>query len=441
MLSVIVIVGRANVGKSTLFNFLTKSRVALVADLPGVTRDRQYGEALFNDRRVLVVDTGGVADADDDDLSTLTIAQVDTALQEADIILFVVDAKLGLVPADEVFAEKLRRQKKPVFIVINKADDPGRDAMRADFYSLGFGEPWPIAAKRGRGVKSLIEAILKKLPEAAPISEAAITGIKMAVIGRPNVGKSTLVNRLLGEERVIVSDRPGTTRDTIFIPFEHHGQRYTLIDTAGIRRRSKIHETIEKFSIIKSMQAMDQADVVIFVVDGTEGVTEQDARLLHLIIEAGTPLLIAVNKWDGLSEYDRDQVRSSMDRRLAFLDFVRCYFISAIHGTGVGDLYRAIDESYAASKRELPTPALTRVLEKAVEEHNPPMVSGRRVRLRYAHLGERRPLTIIVHGKQTQDLPLSYSRYLANCFRKAFKLIGVPIHIKLKTDYNPYDKK
>lgn len=440
MLPVIVIVGRANVGKSTLFNALTRTRSALVADMPGVTRDRQYGEALLEDRKALIVDTGGIADLSDEEMMKLTQTQVEAGIEEADAILFVVDAKLGLATADEVFAKKLRRQKKPVFVVVNKVDNSENESLSADFYRLGLGDPIVISAKRKRAVKDLISAVLKVLP--APVEEPEIvSGIKMAVIGRPNVGKSTLVNRLLGEERVIVSDRPGTTRDTIFIPFEHHGQPYTLIDTAGIRRRSKIEEVIEKFSIIKSMQAIEQADVVIFVIDASEGATEQDARLLHFILETGTPLIMCVNKWDGLTEYRRDRTRASMDRRFPFLDFVQCFFISALHGTGVGNIYTAIDKTYKASQRELTTPALTKALEKAINDHNPPMVKGRRIQLRYAHFGARRPLTIVIHGKQTDNLPLSYSRYLANYFRETFHLKGIPIHIKLKTDYNPYDKK
>lgn len=440
MLPVIAIVGRANVGKSTLFNNLTKTRSALVADFPGVTRDRQYGEAKFENRTVLLVDTGGIFGAEDAEMTVLMEQQVDEAIADADLILFVVDARKGLLPADEVIAARLRRIKKPIFVLANKADNGEVDILAQDFYAFGLGEPFPVAARRGRGIKQLISHILPKLPELAE-EESVLSGIKIAVLGRPNVGKSTLVNRMLGEDRMIVSDRPGTTRDAIFIPFVHQGKPYTLIDTAGIRRRSKIHDTIEKFSILKSLQAIHEADVVILVIDGSEGVTEQDSRLLGFILEAGTPLVIAVNKWDGLSAYDRQRAKATLDRKLAYVDFARTYFISALHGSGVGDLYEAIHQSYDAVNRELSTADLTRTLEFAVADHEPPLSKGRRIRLRYAHFGGRHPFTIVIHGKQTENLPRAYSRYLASCFRKAFRLVGVPIHIKLKTDDNPYHTK
>lgn len=439
MFPVIAIVGRPNVGKSTLFNYLTKSRAALVADVPGVTRDRQYGEATIDSRKVLLVDTGGLVDIENEAITPLTTVQAEQAIEESDCTLFLVDAKMGLVPADEIIADRLRKKNKKVILVVNKADRTDAEIARSEFYQLGFEEPQLISAKGGRGVNQLMAQVLKILPEKKEVVEKE-PGIKIAVIGRPNVGKSTLINRLLGEERVIVYDQPGTTRDSVHIPFTHDSENYTLIDTAGIRRRARIREYLEKFSIIKSMQAMHEADVVIFVLNAQEGVTEQDLRLLNLIIEAGPSLVIAINKWDNLEKDQREQVRKDIDRRMSFVDFARRYFISALHGTGVGKLYRAIQESYHSTQQELTTAQLTNILEKAVAEHEPPLAKGRRVRLRYAHLGGRHPLTIVIHGKQTQSLPQSYSRYLANYFRKAFNFIGIPIHIKLKTDPNPYEE-
>ncbi len=442
MLPVIAIVGRPNVGKSTLFNLLTKSRAALVADLPGVTRDRQYGEALLDAHPVLLIDTGGLVESDDPVMTRLTEAQVTQAVQESDCILLVVDAKVGLISADEVIADRLRKQNKTVLVIMNKADNEALENNRSDFFRLGLGEPIAISATQHRHVSKITEAIIKKIPATKLVpSTTKEMGIKIAVIGRPNVGKSTLINRLLGEERVIVFDEPGTTRDSIYIPFQRRDQNYTLIDTAGIRRRTKIHESLEKFSIIKSFQAVYDADVVVFVMNGQEGVTDQDLRLIGLVIDVGAGLVIVMNKWDGLDNYHRERIQSEMDRKLPFVNFARRYYISALHGSGVGQLYRAIHEAYQSAHVELSTAQLTKTLEKAVEDHQPPLVKGRRVRLRYAHLGGHRPLTIIVHGKQTDALPDSYRRYLANYFQKTYDLIGVPIDIKMKTDANPYEEK
>ncbi len=439
MLPTIAIVGRANVGKSTLFNYLTQSRAALVADLPGLTRDRQYGETKIADRAILLVDTGGVVDTDDTEIAGLTEVQVHQAIEESHCVLFLVDAKTGLVAADEVIAQRLRVLNKKVLLVINKADRLASELVESDFYRLGLGKPYTIAAKSGRGIQTLMLDTLSFLPEyEAP--QSTESEIKIAVVGRPNVGKSTLINRFLGEERLIVKDFPGTTRDSIYIPFERDGHYYTLIDTAGVRRRNKVHQAVEKFSMIKSMQAVHGADVVIFVLNAREGINEQDLRLLRLIIEAGTCVVIAINKWDGLEKIKREQLQDDIERRMDFVSFARRYFISALHGTGIYKLLRAVHEAHDSLRQDLSTAALTKVLEKAISDHEPPLVRGRRIRLRYAHLGGRHPLTIIVHGKQTDSLPPSYARYLSNYFQRTFQFVGVPVHIKLVTDKNPYKK-
>ena len=447
MIPIITIVGRPNVGKSTLFNCLTKSRVALVADVPGVTRDRQYGKTIIESQPILVVDTGGLIDSEKSTMRAFVETQVNHVLEESDCILFLMDAKTGLTPADEIIAEQLRKKNKKIFFVVNKVDGTEAETVRSKFYRLGFHQLYLISAKKNRGIKHLMTSLLSELPK-LPLGKKVIekdilekeTRIKIAIIGRPNVGKSTLINRLLGEERVIVYEKPGTTRDSIYIPFLYRNKNYTLIDTAGIRRRSRIDNQVEKFSIIKSMQAMHVADVVIFVLNAREGVINQDLRLLNLIIESGVPLVIVVNKWDSLENYERKLVKQDIDRKMFFTDFTHLYFISALEGIGLEKLFLAIEQSYQSTQQKLTTSELTKTLEKAVLEHEPPLVQGRRIRLRFAHLGSRHPLTIIIYGKQTQSLPQSYSRYLANYFRKTFNFIGVSVHIKLKTDLNPYKK-
>ncbi len=440
MLPVIVIVGRPNVGKSTLFNLLTKSRDALVADFPGVTRDRQYGEGVLGEKPYIVVDTGGIAELEDPTMAKLTDQQVRQAITEADVIMFMLDAKSGLTASDELIARELREYSDKVQVVVNKADHLDADVVVSEFFQLGLGTPHAIAATRKRGVKTMMEKVLEPFPEAEEESEED-KSIKIAVVGRPNVGKSTLINAILGEERVVVCDRPGTTRDSIFIPFERRGQDYTLIDTAGVRRRTKIKEAIEKFSIIKTMQAMGKAHVVVMVFNAKEGISDQDMRLIGLILEMGKALVMVFNKWDDIEEDERAYLKGEIDRRLPFVDFARRYFISALHGTGVGMIYRAINEAYESASKEISTGQLTKALEKALSVHQPPLVRGRRIRLNLAHIGRHHPLTIIVHGKQTTSLPGSYKRYLANYFRKTFDLVGVPLLVELKKDVNPYSDK
>ena len=440
MLPVIAIVGRPNVGKSTLFNVLTKSRDALVADFPGVTRDRQYGVGRVGDHPYLIVDTGGIAEPDDAEMAEMTDQQVMQGIKEASHVFFMLDARAGLTPGDEEISKLLRELEVPVTLVVNKTDHLDPDIACSEFYQLGLGQPVAVAAIRKQGVKALMEDVLKNIPQPDGAEEAE-AGVKIAIVGRPNVGKSTLINRLLGEERVVVLDRPGTTRDSIFIPYERQGVQYTLIDTAGVRRRAKVTDAIEKFSIIKTMQAIDKAHVVMVVMDAQEGISDQDMRLIGLVLESGQAIIIAVNKWDELPEDKKKKMREDIDRRLPFLSFARRYFISALHGSGVGKLYHAIDEAYAASAREITTGQLTRALEIATQEHQPPLVRGRRIRLRFAHIGQHHPMQIIIHGKQVDDLPGSYKRFLAAFFRKRFDLVGVPLIIRFINDSNPYAKK
>lgn len=439
MLPVITIVGRPNVGKSTLFNVLTKTRDALVADMPGVTRDRQYGEGVVGGRPYIIVDTGGIACFEKGILTQLTEQQVEQAIEEADVLLFVVDAQAGLTPNDEEIAKRLRNFQDKVVLVVNKMDRQD-ESLASDFFRLGFPQLKMICATQGRGIEAMMADVLARFPSADEEREKH-PGIAVAMIGRPNAGKSTLINRILGEERVIVSEIPGTTRDSIYIPFERHGEHYTLIDTAGVRRRARIEEVVEKFSVIKTMQAIERCDVAIVMIDAHAGMSDQDMRLINLVLKIGRALILVFNKWDGLEDSEKNKVKDSIDRDLGFVTFARRYFISALHGSGVGDLFRAIKEAYESAQRELTTPELTKALEKAVNTFQPPAIQGRRIRLRYAHMGGLRPMTIVIHGKQTGDLPDSYQRYLASFFRKEFRLIGIPVHIKLRNDANPYSQE
>ncbi|MET0012020.1 MAG: ribosome biogenesis GTPase Der [Sedimenticola sp.] len=438
MLPVIALVGRPNVGKSTLFNRLTRSRDALVADQPGLTRDRKYGVGKMGNKPYVVVDTGGIS-GEGEGVDVVMEQQVQAAIGEADHILFLLDAKSGSTGGDEIIAEQLRRTGKPITAVVNKSENLDNAMAGVDFYSLGLGDPMPISAAHGKGVKPLINEVLKTFPEPLEEHTEEETGTQIAVVGRPNVGKSTLVNRMLGEERVIAYDQPGTTRDSIFISFTHDDKPYTLIDTAGVRRRARVHEAIEKFSIIKTLQAIEEANVVMLVLDAHQGVSEQDANLAGHILESGRALVICINKWDGLSPDERDTVKEELERKLPFLDFATKRFISALHGSGVGNLYEAVDAAYENAMRKMATPELTRILEWAVQEHQPPLVHGRRIKLRYAHQGGQNPPIIVIHGNQTQSVPAPYKRYLVNRFREAMKLDGTPIRLEFRSGENPYE--
>ena len=353
-----------------------------------------------------------------------------------------VDARAGLMPLDEVIAQKLRTLQKPIIIAVNKTDGMDEETAAIDFYSLGLGDLQEISASHRRGVALLMETVLSHC-HIADRSEVANekAGIKIAIIGKPNVGKSTLVNRMLGEERVVVFDEPGTTRDSVFIPFTRHDKPYTLIDTAGVRRRSRVDDTVEKFSVIKTLQAIEAANVVIFVIDARENLTDQDAKLLGFVLRTGTALVIAVNKWDGMDPKERVRVKDTIDRKLSFIDFARIHFISALHGTGVGDLFGFVEEAYDSSMREVSTGETNRLLESAIEKHQPPIVNSRRIKMRYAHLGGHNPPILVIHGNQLNKLPESYARYLVKYFREKLKMIGTPIRLELKTSENPYDKK
>jgi GTP-binding protein len=440
MIPVIALVGRPNVGKSTLFNRLTRTRDALVADEPGLTRDRKYGDGRVGDRPFIVIDTGGLSGASDD-LDGLMAQQAWQAINEADQVFLLVDGRAGLTASDEMVAMALRRTGKPAVLVVNKTDGVDIDTAVAEFHALGLGEPVAIAAAHGRGVTALMARAMENLPDTAAVDPGEDTGndrVRVAIVGRPNVGKSTLINRMLGEERVLAFDQPGTTRDSIFIPFERDGVDYTLIDTAGVRRRARVHETIEKFSVIKTLQAIDAAHVVILVLDAHQGIGDQDASLAGYIAEKGRALVVAVNKWDGLQPHERNDLVAQLERKLPFLGFASTCFISARHGTGVGDLFPEINHAYAAATRELSTHELSSILEQAVQEHQPPLVRGRRIKLRYAHQGGRNPPLIVIHGNQTERLPDSYKRYLVNVFRESLRLSGTPVRLEFKTGSNPF---
>lgn len=445
MKPVVVLVGRPNVGKSTLFNRLTRSRAALVADAPGLTRDRQYGDGRIGDRPYFVVDTGGIVTISSSaknhgDMTSHVAAQVRAALAEADVVILLVDGRAGIHPVDRELATDLRRHAKPVSVAVNKTEGRDPASAVAEFYALGLGEPLAVSSAHGEGVDELMQRVLAVLPVVEETAQAE--GIpRIAVIGKPNVGKSTLVNALLGEQRVVVSEAPGTTRDSIRVPLERGGRRYVLIDTAGVRRRARIEEPLEKFSVLKTLQAIDEANVAILVIDAQEGVAEQDASLAGYALEAGRALVVAVNKWDAVKEADRSWAKRELERKLSFLEFTRLHYISAREGRGVGGLFPSVDEAYASANRTLTTPKLNRVLLAAVTATPPPLNRGRRIRPKYAHQGGKNPPRVVIHGNQVAALSKSYRRYLANAFRKAFDLVGTPVKIECRQETNPYQGK
>ncbi len=441
MRPVIALVGRPNVGKSTLFNRLTRTRDAIVANIPGLTRDRQYGEGSSEGKSFIAIDTGGITGYEDG-IDAEMASQSLQAIDEATICLFLVDARDGLTPDDSRILDYLRKHSKRSYLLVNKIDGSDPNEAMAEFFALGMKDVFPITATQGRGVTRMLTAVLDDAETDIQTTEEEleIEGIKIAIAGRPNVGKSTLVNRMLGEDRVVVYDRPGTTRDSVYIPFERRGKKYTLIDTAGIKRRGKTKETVEKFSVVKSLQAIQDANVVVLIVDARDGIVEQDLHLLGYVIETGRALVIAINKWDGMTESEKEHVKSEIRRRFTFVDFARIHFISALHGSGVGDLYKSILTAFDSASKKLTTNRLTQVLQDAVVDHAPPIVNGRLIKLRYAHAGGHNPPTIVIHGKQTDKLPGHYSRYLEKTFRNGLKLEGTPVRIELRSDANPFVK-
>jgi GTP-binding protein len=442
LLPVVAIVGRPNVGKSTLFNRLTRSREALVADVPGLTRDRRYGTVRDAPRPFVVIDTGGLA-AEADAIGRMVEAQVELALDESDLVLLLLDARDGLTAEDERIAGRVRGRGAGIVAVLNKIDGLDPDLAAAEFHRLGLGPVHPIAAVHGHGVGALVEALAAALPatpegESEEALEAGPPAIRVAVVGRPNVGKSTLVNALVGAPRVLAHDEPGTTRDSVLVPFERGGRRFVLIDTAGVRRRSRVAVVVEKFSVVKTLQAIDHAHVVLLMADAAAGLVEQDLRLLGHVLDAGRGLVVALNKWDAADEEQRRAIRSECDRRLGFAGHPRLHPLSARRGTGLGALTRSVERTHVAARADLATPDLTRVLARAVAENPPPVVGGRRAKLRYAHQGGTNPPRIVIHGNRTETLPDAYRRYLMRKFREAFDLEGTPVRLELRSAENPF---
>ncbi len=470
MLPVVALVGRPNVGKSTLFNRLTRTRDALVADFPGLTRDRKYGQAKLGEHEFIVIDTGGI-DGSEEGVETEMAKQSLAAIDEADVVLFLVDGRAGLTVGDEAIASHLRRIEKPSYLVVNKVDGIDSDAAGSEFWQLGMESMYQIAAAHGRGVGALIDRVLnpfaeqflKETGQLEDLTDIEVDEdeqleyseeeaekefqrlqdqpIKLAIIGRPNVGKSTLTNRILGEERVVVYDMPGTTRDSIYIPMERDGREYVLIDTAGVRRRKRINETVEKFSVVKTLKAIEDANVVMLIVDARENISDQDLSLLGFALNAGRSIVIAVNKWDGLDTDVKERVKKELDRRLGFVDFARIHFISALHGTGVGHLFESVQEAYKSATTRVGTSVLTRIMKMATDDHQAPMVRGRRVKLKYAHAGGYNPPIIVIHGNLVNELPDSYKRYLMNYYRKSLEIMGTPIRIQFQSSENPFENK
>ena len=445
MKPVIALVGRPNVGKSTLFNRLTRSRAALVADYPGLTRDRHYGEGRMGDRPFLVIDTGGFEPVVKEGVLQEMAKQTKQAVAEADVVIFIVDGRQGITPHDKAITDYLRRCGRPVILAVNKAEGMKYTAVVADFYELGMGDPLVISSAHGDGVYTLLDEALKRVPEAMPETDdeaqAEQASIRLAIVGRPNVGKSTMINALLGEERVIAFDLPGTTRDAIEIPFERDGKHYTLVDTAGLRKRGKVFQAIENVSVVKTLQAISEANVVLLLLDARQDISEQDAHIAGFVLESGRALVVGINKWDGLSPDKRKEIRSEVERKLHFLSFAKFHYVSALKATGIASLMRSVDAAYAAAMAKLPTPRLTRVLEEAVAHQQPPRRQGSiRPKLRYAHQGGQNPPVIVIHGNSLENIGDDYKRYLEKHFRDAFSLVGTPLRIEFRSGKNPFAK-
>ena len=436
----LVIVGRPNVGKSTLFNRLTRSRDALVADQPGLTRDRHYGHGRLGGRPYLVVDTGGFEPSAKEGIVHAMARQAEAAIAEADMLLFVVDGRAGVTPQDKAIAERLRRTGRPLLLVVNKGEGANRAVFAAEFHELACGDPLVVSSAHGDGVGALVEQALLPFPveEAEADARTEARTPRVAIVGRPNVGKSTLVNTLLGEERVIAFDQPGTTRDAIEVPFQSNGKNYILIDTAGLRRRGKVFETVEKFSVIKTLQAVEESNVVVLIVDASQDISDQDAHIAGFAIEAGRALVLGVNKWDAVDTYRREQTRGDIERKLNFLGFARIHYISAIKNEGVAGLLASVDQAWGAAMAKLTTPQLTRALQEAVAKQAPPRHGLFRPKLRYAHQGGSNPPLIVIHGNALEHVPDSYKRYLERSFMEQFQLRGTPLRVEFKSSRNPY---
>ena len=444
MKPVIALVGRPNVGKSTLFNRLTRSRDALVADLPGLTRDRHYGEGRVGERPFLVIDTGGFEPVAKEGIMHEMAKQTKQAVAEADVVIFIVDGRQGLTPHDKTITDFLRKSGRSVMLVVNKSEGMKYSSVTADFYELGMGDPYVISAAHGDGVADLVDQSLDIVLADKPVvdeEESKVRGVKIAIVGRPNVGKSTLVNTLLGEERVIAFDMPGTTRDSIEIPFERDGRHHTLIDTAGIRRRGKVFEAIEKFSVVKTLQSISEANVVLLLLDAQQDISEQDAHIAGFILESGRALVVGVNKWDGLTSDRRDEIKSDIDRKLSFLSFAKFHYVSALKSTGIALMMKSVDSAYAAAMVKLPTPQLTRALEEAVDHQQPRRKGSIRPKLRYAHQGGQNPPIIVIHGNALDAIDANYKRFLEKHFRETFSLVGTPLRIELRSGKNPFTRQ
>ena len=444
MKPVIALIGRPNVGKSTLFNRLTRSRDALVADLPGLTRDRHYGEGRIGERPFLVIDTGGFEPVAKEGIVHEMAKQTRQAIVEADVVVFIVDGRQGLTPHDKTITDFLRKSGRQVMLVVNKSEGMKYTSVTADFYELGLGDPYVISAAHGDGVADLVDQALDIAIDGKPQEEneeAPLRGIKIAIVGRPNVGKSTMVNTLLGEERVIAFDMPGTTRDSIEIPFERNGKHYTLIDTAGIRRKGKVFEAIEKFSVVKTLQSISEANVVLLLLDAQQDISEQDAHIAGFILESGRALVVGINKWDGLTSDHRDHIKREIDRKLTFLTFAKFHYISALKSTGIMQMLKSLDAAYAAAMAKLPTPQLTRALQEALDHQQPRRKGSIRPKLRYAHQGGQNPPIIVIHGNALESIESSYKRYLEKHFRDSFSLTGTPLRIEFRSGKNPFSRQ